>query len=65
MKPEDYVEELGAIAKARLCDDLARQIFPGSNVATNKYKVYRRAWQAILLEASLFIRDFPLESISR
>ena len=55
MKPEDYVQELGAITMARLFDDLARQIFLVSNVATNKYKAYSRAWQAILVEVSLFI----------
>ena len=53
--PDDYVEELSSITLARLFDDLARQIFLVSNVATNKYKAYSRAWQAILVEVSLFI----------
>lgn len=55
IKPEDYVAELSTITMARLFDDLARQIYLVSKVATNKYKAYSRAWQAILVEVSLFI----------
>jgi hypothetical protein len=55
MKPEDFVAELGGITLTRLFDDLARQIYLVSKVATSKYKAYSRAWQAILVEVSLFI----------
>lgn len=52
---ENYVEDIGNIPLARLFDDLARQIYLVSQVATNKYKAYGRAWRAMLIEVSLFI----------
>ena len=36
-------------------DDLARQIYLVSHVATSKYRAYRLAWRAILVEVSLFV----------
>ncbi|MEO8384671.1 MAG: Pycsar system effector family protein [Betaproteobacteria bacterium] len=55
IKPEDFVEELSNITMTQLFEDLARQIYLVSNIATNKYKAYSRAWRAILVEVSLFI----------
>lgn len=52
---EDYIEDIGNIPLARLFDDLARQIYLVSQVATNKYRAYGRAWRAMLIKVSLFI----------
>lgn len=52
---KDYVHDIGAIPIERLFEDLARQIFLVSQVATNKYMAYSRAWRAILVEVSLFV----------
>lgn len=52
---KDYVHDIGTIPIERLFDDLARQIFLVSQVATNKYMAYSRAWRAILVEVSLFV----------
>lgn len=52
---EGYVHDIGGIPLERLFDDLARQIYLVSQVATNKYMAYRRAWRAILVEVSLFV----------
>ena len=55
LKVEDYIEDIGNIPLARLFDDLARQIYLVSQVATNKYRAYGRAWRAMLIKVSLFI----------
>ena len=55
LNAENYVEDIGNVPLLRLFDDLARQIYLVSQVATNKYKAYSRAWQAILIEVSLFV----------
>lgn len=52
---EQYIQDIGSIPLDRLFDDLARQIYLVSQVATNKYMAYRRAWRAILVEVSLFV----------
>ena len=52
---DNYVQEIGSIPLERLFDDLAKQIYLVSQVATNKYTAYRRAWRAILVEVSLFV----------
>lgn len=55
LNAENYVEDIGNVPLLRLFDDLARQIYLVSQVATNKYKAYSRAWRAILIEVSLFV----------
>ena len=52
---EHYINDIGGIPLDSLFDDLARQIYLVSHVATNKYLAYRRAWRAILVEVSLFV----------
>lgn len=52
---ENYIEDIGNVPLARLFDDLARQIYLVSQVATNKYRAYGRAWRAMLIKVSLFI----------
>jgi hypothetical protein len=52
---ESYIYDIGGIPLDRLFEDLARQIYLVSQVATNKYMAYRRAWRAILVEVSLFV----------
>ena len=52
---ENYINDIGSISLDDLFDDLARQIYLVSHVATNKYLAYRRAWRAILVEVSLFV----------
>jgi hypothetical protein len=52
---ESYINDMGSIALQQLYDDLARQIYLVSQVATSKYLAYRRAWRAILVEVSLFV----------
>jgi hypothetical protein len=55
LSAEDYVHDLGGVALPRFFDDLARQIYLVSQVATNKYRAYSRAWRAMLVEVSLFV----------
>ena len=52
---ESYIQDIGTIPLERLFADVARQIYLVSQVATDKYMAYRRAWRAILVEVSLFV----------
>ncbi len=52
---EHYIQDIGGIPLEHLFEDLARQIYLVSRVATNKYVAYGRAWRAILVEVSLFV----------
>ena len=52
---ENYIQDISIISLERLFDDLARQIYLVSHVATSKYRAYRLAWRAILVEVSLFV----------
>ena len=52
---ESYIHDIGGIPLEHLFDDLARQIYAVSQVASSKYMAYRRAWRAILVEVSLFV----------
>ena len=52
---EHYIQDISDIPLDHLFDDLARQIYLVSRVATNKYVAYGRAWRAILVEVSLFV----------
>ena len=53
--PESYIADLGGVPMETLFEDLARQIFLVSQVATQKYLAYRDAWRAILAEVGLFV----------
>lgn len=52
---EDYTNALGTVTIDRLFEDLTRQIYMVSHVATQKYIAYRRAWRSILTEVGLFV----------
>lgn len=53
--PESYIADIGRVPMENLFEDLARQIYLVSQVATQKYIAYHRAWQAILAEVALFV----------
>ena len=55
LKAEDYIEDISNIPLTGLFNDLARQIYVVSQVASNKYRAYARAWRAMLIEVSLFV----------
>ncbi len=52
---ENYIADISGVPLERLFEDLTRQIYLVSKVATNKYIAYRRAWRAILCEVGLFV----------
>lgn len=52
---EDYIQHIRDVPLERMFEDLTRQIYQVSQVATGKYIAYRRAWRAILTEVGLFV----------
>lgn len=52
---DDYVTALGEVPLDTVFEDLSRQIYLVSCVASSKYLAYHRAWRAILMEVSLFV----------
>ena len=52
---DNYIAAIGSVPLEELFEDLTRQIYLVSQVATQKYIAYRRAWRAILTEVGLFV----------
>ena len=52
---EDYIRHIRAVPLEQLFEDLTRQIYQVSQIATGKYLAYRRAWRAMLTEVGLFV----------
>ncbi|MEP7154775.1 MAG: Pycsar system effector family protein [Betaproteobacteria bacterium] len=52
---DNYIGDISKVPLDELFEDLARQIYLVSKVATLKYIAYRRAWRSILTEVGLFV----------
>jgi hypothetical protein len=53
--PNDYAESFHRASLSDVLDDVCHQIHQVANIAGNKYRAYRRAWIALLIEVSMFL----------
>jgi hypothetical protein len=53
--PDDYAASFHRATLGEVLDDVCHQIHQVANIANNKYRAYRRAWLALLIEVSLFL----------
>ncbi len=54
-KPDDYAASFHRADLHEVLDDVCYQIHQVASIATNKYRAYRRAWMALLIEVSMFL----------
>ena len=53
--PGDYAASFHRADLHEVLDDVCHQIHQVATIASNKYRAYRRAWVALLIEVSMFL----------
>lgn len=54
-RPGDYAASFHGADLHEVLDDVCHQIHQVATIASNKYRAYRRAWVALLIEVSMFL----------
>lgn len=54
-RPDEYAASFHNADLHELLDDVCHQIHEVASIANNKFRAYRRAWVALLIEVSMFL----------